>query len=196
VQQQKIIGLTGGIGSGKSTIARMARILGFPVYDADNEVKKLYTEYPELRAAISELFGRDVFTNDQLNRSLLASRIFDTKDGKEKIGHLIQPYLEAHFVSWCAQNHHHTWLLKEAAILIESGNYKSCEHVVHVTAPESLRISRVNKRNGWSEAEILARMRAQLTEKERAAYCDFEIVNDDIEPILPQLLSILKSIMD
>jgi dephospho-CoA kinase len=93
VQQQKIIGLTGGIGSGKSTIARMARILGFPVYDADNEVKKLYTEYPELRAAISELFGRDVFTNDQLNRSLLASRIFDTKDGKEKIGHLIQPYL-------------------------------------------------------------------------------------------------------
>lgn len=196
VQKQQIIGLTGGIGGGKSTVARMARICGIPVYDADEEAKKLYTKHRALREAVGEVFGTDVFMHDQVNRTLLASRIFESVDGKEKIGVLIQPYLQRDFAAWCHHHSGHTWLMKEAAILIESGNYRECAHIIQVVAPEPLRIARVQMRNGWTEADIRLRIAAQLSDNDRAAHCDFTIVNDDVQAVFPQLLSALHAIMD
>jgi dephospho-CoA kinase len=196
MRQQRIIGLTGGIGGGKSTVARIARIFGIPVFDADAAAKSLYFQYPALREEVAHAFGPDLFVGDELQRAVLASRIFETDGGKEKIAALIHPYLQKEFTAWCAAHANHSWVMKEAAILIESGNSEACTSIVQVVAPESLRIQRVMQRNGWSEKEIRLRMAAQMTDEQRTPHCDYTIVNDDRTALLPQFIAMWNAIAD
>ena len=187
---QKLIGLTGGIGSGKSTVARALRLMGITVFDADSEVKQLYMQNASLRADMTHHFGADIFDGPQLQSKVLAERLFANKSQQELMGHILAPYLKEHFGAWRAKHANAAWVVKEAAILIESGSYKDCDFIVQVIAPQALRLSRVQRRNGIGQKEIEERMRAQMSDEERSAYCDLTITNDDQTAVLPQLIDL------
>jgi len=193
---QKLIGLTGGIGSGKSTVARALRWMGIPVFDADSEVKQLYLENASLRKEMVQHFGADIFIGAHLQSKVLADRLFANASHQALMGNILAPYLKERFETWRAAHTHVAWVAKEAAILIESGSYKDCDFIVQVIAPKALRLARVQQRNGMKPEEIEERMRAQMTDEERRVYCHFEILNDEQTALLPQLMALRSHLKD
>ena len=190
----KIIGLTGGIGSGKSTVARVFESLGFPVFDADKEALALYESDPSLLNDVTEVFGATILQADgRLNRTALASIVFKDESMLRKLNSLVHPRVARRFEAWKKQQHAEV-VIREAAILFESGSDKGCDAIVVVTAPEALRIQRVMKRNGISEAEVRARMARQWPEEKLVEMADAVIVNDDTRLVLPQVLRVYETV--
>lgn len=190
----KIIGLTGGIGSGKSTVARYIESKGIPVYIADDEARKL-TDSAEIKSQISNTFGEKVLKNGIVDRKILSEMVFNNAENLQKLNAIIHPAVRAHFIEWLRANSDKKWVVKEAAILFESGSYKDCDKIITVEAPEDVRVLRVAKRDAASEEEIKARIRNQWTDKMRAEKSDFVVVNLDIDAMKRQVDEILKNLM-
>lgn len=176
----KIIGLTGGIGSGKTTVAKMFQDLGVPVYIADEEAKKLNDTSKTIIKGLKKLLGGTIYSADgKLNRKKMASMIFNDAELLAKVNNLIHPEVAKHFEKWTALQTV-PYVLKEAAILFESGSHKNCDKVILVTAPEEIRIKRVMNRDKVSREEVLSRMKNQWSEEEKRKLSDFIIENTDI----------------
>jgi len=186
----KIIGLTGGIGSGKTTIARVFELMGIPVFNSDDHAKLFYIQKEEDLSELREFFGSGVFKDGMVDKKALASIVFNDKSALERLNSIIHPWVKKQFVNWSALQKS-DFVIREAAILIESNSYLDCQSIIHVSAPKELRIMRTQKRNSWTRAEVLARMDKQLSEEERLKYCDFEILNDDQLMVIPQIEGVL-----
>jgi dephospho-CoA kinase len=187
----KIIGLTGGIGSGKSTIANYFCSFGIPIYIADDEAKKLM-DSSELRDAVINTFGEAIVEKNKLNRAKLAKIVFNDPVELEKLNAIIHPAVKSHFKQWLLQHKAAAFIIYEAAILFESGNFKNCDYIITVTAPIETRIERVIKRDNTSREEILKRMDAQWTDKQRISKSNFVIQNNNIQETHQEIRKILK----
>jgi dephospho-CoA kinase len=188
----KVIGLTGGIGSGKSTVARVFNTLGVPVFDADSEAKKLYAEDPTLLPEVVKIFGPQILNDDSsLNREALAGIVFSDAESLTKLNALVHPRVGKRFQEW-KEKQQCTAVIREAAILFESGSHTDCDEVVVVTAPENLRIERVMKRNAIAADEVRARIARQWTGEQLLQQANAVIQNDEKTLVLPQVLAIAE----
>lgn len=192
MNQKKIIGITGGIGSGKSLVSELFSSLGYPSYNSDKEAKRLYIT-PEIKKEVISIFGEGIYSGNVLNKAVLASKAFSNKILLEKLNQLIHPAVGVHFQNWLEEQDSNL-VFKEAAVLIESGAYKSCNVILTVSAPENLRIARVMARDGVSETEVKARMDKQLSDKEREYYADWVILNDETNSVIKQVMTIREAL--
>lgn len=188
------IGLTGGIGSGKTLISEIFQRLGIPVYNADSEAKRLMNSSPELIAEIKALFGENAYSNKQLDRNLLARLVFKNRELLNKLNNCVHPAVEKDFQIWCERHTAKSYVLKEAAILFESGSYKQLDKVIVVTAPENVRIKRVISRDNSNVKEVEGRIKNQWPTEKLVALADFVLENDGKRLILPQVIEIDKKI--
>lgn len=177
--KMRIVGLTGGIGSGKTTIASMFRELGVPVYLADPEARKLMASSPVIKEKIVAAFGEAAYANGMPDNKFLAAIVFKKKEKLQQLNAIIHPEVQKHFSEWCKQQKA-PYVLKEAAILFESGSYKDCDTIITVTAPEALRIQRVMERDNATEAMVRARIKNQWADEKKIALSDFVIENTDL----------------
>ncbi len=187
------VGLTGGIGSGKSTVARFFEVLGVDVYYADIKAKFLMNNNPELIKLLIENIG-DIYDNGALNKKKLARIIFSDKRKLEFVNSIVHPFVFKDFEEWTQQRKHKKILVQEAAILFESGAYRMMDKVITVYAPEKIRIERVIKRDKVAEKEVLDRMKKQMNDEEKIKLSDFVVKNYDNFMIIPQVLDIYKKL--
>lgn len=176
----KVIGLTGGIGSGKSTIAKYLVSLGYPVYVADDAGRKVM-QFPEVIQAIKEKFGTAIFNNQQLNRAALAKIVFEHPEKLQELNAIVHPAVRNDFKKWLEENQDSPYVFYESAILFESGSYTNFDKIITVTAPLETRIDRVLKRDSTDREQLLKRIKAQWTDEERIVKSDFVIENLDID---------------
>ena len=188
----KVIGLTGGIGSGKSTVSRLLNSMGIPVYIADTESKRLTESSPVIREKLTGRFGTGLYAEGKLNKSLLASLIFENEANRNYVNSVIHPVVRMDFEQWKAQHAPFPLLFTEAAILFESGFSDLVDCSVTVSAPEELRIRRVELREGWPQSSIVSRIRSQLPEEERIRRADYVLYNDDKQALIPQVERLLE----
>lgn len=185
----KVIGLTGGIGSGKSTVAKIFRCLHVPVIEADKVGRMMLAENDEVIQLVKQEFGEQVYTGNVPNRKLLASIVFNNDEALSALNKIIHPAVQAftmNFIqSWKGKS---PYIIKEAAILFESGSAALCDAVVNVSAPEHVRIDRVSQRDGATKAEVMSRINKQWSEAERIANANHIIINDGKLPVIPQVL--------
>ena len=184
------VGLTGGIGSGKSTVARVFGTLGVPVFDADDEGRQLLNEKGPVREAVIGAFGADLYDASQLDRKALAAIVFNDHEALAGLNAIVHPAVRTRSNAWCAQHKQAAYVIMESAILAETGGDKAMDHLVVVTAPAELRVSRVMARDGVGEQEVRDRMRNQSDDAARTARADTVIVNDDRTMVIPQVLAI------
>lgn len=187
----KIIGLTGGIGSGKTTVANYFKSFGIPIYIADDEARKIMKS-ADIIEAIKNSFGDAIFENEILNRDKLAKIVFNNPKKLEKLNNIVHPAVKNHFEQWLMQNQSAPYVIYEAAILFESGRYKDCDLIVTVVAPMESRIERVIKRDNSTRELVLKRINAQWTDEERILKSDFIIENISIETTKLEVDRILK----
>jgi dephospho-CoA kinase len=190
------VGLTGGIGSGKSTVAGIFEVLGIPVAYADREAKRVMAEDPELRRQIIHHFGEETYAGGQLNRSYLAAQVFSDKEKLALLNSLVHPATIAAGEKWLEQQKGHApYAIREAALIFESDSIRYMDFVIGVFAPQTLRIHRVLQRDKLSREEILQRMRSQLDEDIKMRLCDAVIYNDEQHPVIPQVLSLHEKLL-
>ena len=187
----KIIGLTGGIGSGKTTIAHYFHSFGIPVYIADDEAKKLM-DSQELINLVREAFGGSIIENGSVNREKLAKIVFNNPDKLRKLNAIVHPAVQIHFKNWLLEHNSVAYIIYEAAILFESGNFKNCDYIITVTTPIETRIERVINRDKTTRDLILKRMDAQWTDSQRISKSDFVIQNQNSEEAKKKVYEILK----
>jgi dephospho-CoA kinase len=190
----KVVGLTGGIGAGKSTVALVFKILGIPVYDSDTRAKKMYSESSDLKQKMQSHFGIDIYEGEQINRAKLAEIVFQDKDELEKLNSFVRPALTQDFIQWKLKQNT-PYVIREAAILIESNTYRDCNAVVVVSAPMEVRISRVTKRDQASVEMVQNRISSQMSDEERLKYADFEIINNGNRSLITQVLEIHNQLL-
>lgn len=181
------IAITGGIGSGKSYVSTLLEERGIPIYNADNEAKRLTLSDEGIRKGLTKLLGEAVYLDGQLNKPLLASYLFASPEHAREVNGIIHPQVKADFRRWVEAHRTHGIVGLESAILYESGFDDVVDVVVAVYAPEALRIERAMKRDGASEAQIRARMVAQMNEEEKRAKAHYVVMNDGSIPLSLQL---------
>lgn len=186
----KVVGITGGIGSGKTTACKIFEQLGVPVYYADNRAKELMVNDEMLKNRIIAAFGDEAYFNGRLNRAYLAAQVFNSKEKLSVLNGIVHPAVADDFDQWLEQHKHCDYVLKEAAILFESGAYQDVDISVLVIAPEQLRIERVMERDGATEEDVLRRMKNQWTQERKAKLADHIINNDGSELLIPQVLEL------
>ena len=187
----KVIGLTGGIGSGKTTIANYFQEMGVPVYIADNGARNVM-QSEDIVKQIKTTFGDDLFENNILNRAKLAEIVFNDKSKLEQLNNIVHPAVEKDFEVWLLQHTNYAYVIYEAAILFESGRYKECDVVITVTAPKELRIERVIKRDNTTREHVLSRMDMQWNDEKRISGSNFVINNDNLKNAKEEVVKILK----
>ena len=180
------VGLTGGIGSGKSVVTSLLALYGMPIYIADAESKRLLKFSPLLREQLTALLGRSVYDDKGLNHRLMASLIFNDAKLLEQVNAVIHPAVACHFSSW-AKRQTTTCVVLESAILFESNFNHLVDVCLLVYAPRELRIKRVMARDGLTEKEIWQRMQHQIPDEEKMKRADYVIYNDDKQPLIPQI---------
>jgi dephospho-CoA kinase len=186
----KIIGLTGGIGSGKTMVAKYMQSQGIPVYFADDEAKKIMSTQ-EVIEAIKNEFGEEFIDSNAINREKLAQLVFNEKQKLERLNDIIHPKVKKHFEAWLHANKAVPFVVKEAAILFESGNNASCDLIITVIAPLETRIERVMARDKLDRSAVIKRIENQWTDEQRIAKSDFVIQNISIEDTYKQIDKIL-----
>ena len=187
-----ILGITGGIGSGKTTITKYIESLGIPVYIADDEAKKLL-DTPEVIKELTDTFSENILENNLVDKKKLATFVFGNKDNLKKLNEVVHPRVREHFINWVKQTNSEI-VVKEAAILFESGAYKDCDFTILVTTPEDVRVKRVIKRDNCSKDDVLKRIRSQWSDEDKAKLSDFVIQNVDLEESKREIDKILKKI--
>lgn len=189
------VGLTGGIGSGKSIIAEVFKVLGIPVFDADTAAKHIMQTDEQLISKIKAAFGEETYTGNKLNRKILADKVFNDTYQLEKLNALVHPASIQAGLDW-ADKQTAPYVIKEAALMFEAGSAFNLQYVIGVYAPKSLRIKRVMERSNMTRDEVLVRMSRQVDDKIKMRLCDFVIVNDEQQMILPQILSLHQQLLD
>ena len=183
------IGLTGGIGSGKSTVAKVFETLGIPVYYADDASKKLLNENDELKTAVVQHFGKEVYKNGALDRKHLASIVFNNKEKLDLLNSLTHPVVIKDAEDWMNRQTS-PYAIKEAALLFESGAAEKLDYIIGVYAPQHLRVKRVMERDGLPTEEVVKRINRQIDEEMKMKLCDFMITNNDQQLVLPQIMQL------
>ncbi len=191
------IGITGGIGSGKTLISRIFSILGIPVYDADSRAKWISNFHPDVKKEIIELFGESAYIDNKFNSRHIVSMILNDKTKTEKLNNIVHPRVGEDFMEWTSQHNNAPYLLKEAALLFESDSYKTLDKIIVVTAPLEIRIKRILIRDPQrTETEIHGIMDKQMPEEEKIKRADFLIHNDDRQMVIPQVIALDKIFRD
>ncbi|UZD37185.1 dephospho-CoA kinase [Capnocytophaga ochracea] len=175
-----VIGLTGGIGSGKSTIAKEFATLGISVFNSDEQAKVLIATDAQVKKRIIAAFGEEAYQNGEYNRAYIAQIVFNNSEKLAILNGIVHPALAKYFNQW-AKKQTSPYVLKEAAILFESGSYKNCDYIITVTAPEEVRIARVMARDHCTETQVRARMAQQWSDAQRIALSNAVIENIDLE---------------
>ncbi|HTK21106.1 MAG TPA: dephospho-CoA kinase [Mucilaginibacter sp.] len=187
------VGITGNIGSGKTTVSKIFEILGVPVFYADDAAKKVMVEDPILISALKTEFGIESYFDDgSLNRKHIASIVFNNEAELAKLNAIVHPAVFRAFDSWVANIKNAPYVMKEAALLFESSSYKMCDKTIMVTAPLELRINRVVQRDNLTRDEVESRNARQFSEEKKIQLADFVIRNDDTELVIPQVLELHK----
>ena len=189
------IGITGGIGSGKSIVSNLFRIHGIPVYSADEETKKLNNTSPIIKEQLTAHFGDNLYVNNVLNKKMFADIIFNDSEKLQLANSIIHPEVLKHFTYWCSQNSEHSIVALEAAILFESGFNKHLDKVVTVYSPLKDRISRVSLRDNMSAEMVRDRIKNQMPEKEKIGLTEYVIVNDYNNSLIEQVHNLIDDII-
>ena len=189
----KIIGLTGGIGSGKSTIAKWFETENIPVYIADNEAKKLMLSQSTIDKVVV-VFGKEILQNETINTKELSKIVFNDPEKLKQLNQIIHPLVKNHFVNWVDSHSKYPFIIKEVAILFESGSYKYCDKIITIVTNQSTRISRVMQRDNCTEQEVLDRIKNQWTDEQRIEKSDFIIENNTSQIAKEQFLAVLKKL--
>lgn len=191
----KHIGITGGIGTGKSYVSKVFKALGVPFYDADDEAKKIMSTDPMLKTALKEAFGEEVyFTDGSLNRAWLSQQVFQDKAKLELLNSIVHPIVIEAGRVW-SENQRTPYTLKEAALLYESKSYLLLDATILVTAPLELRIQRVMQRDQVERADVIKRIDKQMPEEDKMKLADYIIINDGETPLLPQIEKIHQTLL-
>lgn len=185
------VGITGGIGSGKSVVSEIFRLHNIPVFDADTEAKNLNDSSPVIKSQLIHHFGNDIYENDRLNRKRFADLIFSNERNLEIANSIIHPEVANCFIQWCNNLKNNHIVAIEAALLIEAGFNKIVDKVITVYAPEELRIERVMKRDHTDKDKVEARIHNQLPENERIKFSDFVIYNDNRQSLVSQVSKVI-----
>jgi dephospho-CoA kinase len=191
----KIIGLTGGIGSGKTTIANHIKSLGIPVYNSDEQAKKILY-LPKTLKSIKSVFGNDIFENDKLDKVKLSTLVFNNPKLLNLLNQIIHPAVKVDFEKWLMNNINSPLVVKEAAILFESGSYKDCDVIISISAPQELRIKRVMERDHLTYKEVLSRISNQWTDEMRSKMSNYVIENQDIKKACAQTDDCIKILLN
>lgn len=189
------VGITGGIGSGKSMVCEIFKKIGVPVYHADLEARNLMASNAQIIDQLTRIFGKKIYRQNKLDRERLAALIFNDEEKIQKVNSIVHPIVFEHFFSWVELQKEHTYVIKEAAILFESGAYKHLDKIITITAPEALKIKRVMERDNVIESEVRNRMKNQLDEEEKIKRSDYVIINDNKQLLIPQILDIHATFM-
>ena len=189
------VGLTGGIGSGKSTVARLFEVLGIPVYYADIEAQKLMNENTGLRQAIIENFGKEAYTDEVLNRKYISSIVFSDPLKLELLNSIVHPATRKDGENWMHRQKT-VYAIHEAALIFEANVSDRLDYVIGVSSPEELRIKRAMERDNVTRDEILMRMNKQLDDKIKMSKCDFVLVNDEQHLLIPQVLELHEKLIE
>jgi dephospho-CoA kinase len=184
------IGITGGIGAGKSTVAGIFKVLGVPVFDADATAKNILNTDPVLREQIAATFGSETYKNGLLDKKYLATLVFNNPDLLSKLNALVHPATIAAADKWASRFADRPYIIKEAALLFEAGTNVGLDYIIGVTAPIELRIARVMARDQVSREEVLSRMQHQLDDTEKMKRCNFVIDNNETSLVIPQVLAL------
>jgi len=188
------IGLTGGLGSGKSTVARIFEVLGIPVYYADAASKRLMNDDEKVKAAVEKAFGKEVYSGGRLNRKYLAETVFKDEKKLELLNSIVHPATLRDADEWINRQSV-PYIIKEAALIFESGSHKSLDYVIGVKAPLHLRLQRAMKRDNISKEDAMARINRQINEEIKMRLCDFIIVNDEQQLVISQVLALHESLL-
>ena len=181
------IGLTGGIGSGKTTVARIFSVLGISVYDSDTASKRLMEEDGLLKDKIIQSFGKESYLNGRLNRKYLSEQVFSDQKKIELLNSIVHPVTIKDAEEWMKKQNS-PYLIKEAALIFESGSNRFLDKVIGVSSPLSLRIERTMKRSNISAEQVNSRISLQMDEEEKMRLCDYVIINDEHQMLIPQVL--------
>ncbi len=186
-----IIGITGGIGGGKSTLSDKLRAEGYDVYDSDMEARRLQNEHPQIMHQLKDLFGEDIYTSEGLNRKALAKIVFERKDLLTRLNDVVHPVVREDFKNWIADRLTHDLLFMESAILFETGFSCLVDKVIVITASEEVRLKRVLKRDCITPEQVHARMANQIPEDIKISKADFVIHSDDNLPLYDKMKKLL-----
>ncbi|HFA48004.1 MAG TPA: dephospho-CoA kinase [Bacteroidetes bacterium] len=193
----KKIGITGGIGAGKTTVCKIFEAMGIPVYDADSRARAIMTDDIKVVEQVMDLFGADAYQKDgSLNRAYLAGIVFKDKKKLAALNAIVHPAVHADGEKWHASFSGVPYTLKEAALLIESGGHKFLDKLILVTAPEELRLERVVARDGSTAEAVKARMDKQMPENEKRRFADFIIKNDGSESLVKQVWKVHRQLIE
>ncbi len=190
------LGLTGGIGSGKTMVCQIFEKLGVPVYYADSAARLLMNSNADLKKSIVQMFGDQAYGRDGLDRQFVASSVFGDPEKLSRLNSLVHPAVREDFKRWTAFQSWAPYVLEEAAILFESGAFKEMDQTVLVYTPEELRITRVMKRDGLSREDVRKRMGHQLSEEEKMKKADHILTNDGTQMLLPQVIELHNKILN
>ncbi len=189
------VGLTGGIGSGKSMVARIFEILGAPVYYADEAARRLQNEDQGLIREITAIFGEKAYNDGELDRKYISGIVFRDKEKLEQMNAIVHPATIEDAARWMSRQTA-PYTVKEAALIFESGSQRDLDYVIGITAPESLRIKRTMERDAVSEGEVRKRMERQLPDNIKMRLCDYVINNDEQQLLIPQVLAIHEKLLE
>ena len=190
----KKIGITGGIGAGKSMVGHVLEAMHFPVYYSDQESKKLVDSHPQIREDLQKLLGNEIYLDNTLNRVFLAEKIFKDAEIREKVNAIIHPHVRLGFEKW-ATAQQSKLVFNEAAILFETGAYKIMDATILVTAPLEVKIQRVQSRDRITTEQVLDRMSNQWTDEQKIPLTDFILVNDEVQPLVSQIEAVIEKLL-
>ena len=188
------VGITGGIGSGKSTVSKVFEVLGVPVYYADDAAKRLMNEHEPMKQRLLEIFGQETYIDGILNRNYLSSMVFNDPEKLALLNSIVHPATLQDADHWMQQQSH-PYAIKEAALIFESGAQEFLDLVIGVYAPAHLRIQRVMKRDHITREEVKARMDKQISEDIKMQLCDYIVTNDEQQLVIPQVVELHKKIL-
>ena len=188
------VGVTGGIGAGKSVVCRVFHTLGIPVFNADDTAKQLMETDLALVTAIQSLFGNNIYIDGKLDRKKLAAIVFEQPALLLQLNALVHPATIAYGNQWMAAQTS-PYVIKEAAIFFESGSYKEMDIMIGVSAPENIRISRAMRREGMTREKVMQRIASQMDDTEKMSRCDYVIINDGTTAIIPQVLQVHQALL-
>lgn len=188
------IGITGGMGSGKSFVCSIIENLGYPIFYSDKEAKWLMENNGSLIAEIKKNVVNNAYTNNKINKEEIRKYIFNCKKNREKLNDIVHPAVYHHFENWAQQFTSNTLIFNESALLIETESFKRFDKIILITAPEELKIKRLTQRENSTKEEIILRMKSQLSDEDKKVNADYIIENNEKELLLPQIISVLDQL--
>jgi dephospho-CoA kinase len=188
------VGITGGMGSGKSTVCRVFEVLGIPVFSSDDAGRRLLQDDAAVRAQVVDAFGEGVYVDGTLDRKALAALVFGDPPSLARLNAIVHPAVRSAFRAW-AEAQRSPYVINEAAILVESGGHAELDHLITIAAPEQERIARVIKRDGLTMGQVRQRLLNQITDEARASVADDIIVNDGVQLVIPQVLAMHETLI-